>query len=549
MTSSIKNEVNKEEKQTSTTYQSEKEQNTMPNLADEDLRHGPSIIEERRQSDTTLTTSLPNSSTENTEQISHDKDLEKQPAQSQSNDDPNRVQWAPNDPENPKNWSNSYRAFCTLQLGILAFSASMASSIVSPSAPVLAAKFGLSENIMVFNVSLYVLGFAFGPCIFSGISETLGRRWSLLPAMFCLALFSIGSAVSNTPEALFITRFFGGIFGSAPVSNVAACLGDLYPPKSRGVAVSLYALAVVAGPVIAPLMGAALTLKVSWRWTEYLTAILVFAVAIFECFVLPETYEPVLLKRRAIQLRKETGNEKLYHPHESVKLDPKSILTKQVTRPIRMLFTEPIVTVIALYASFIYSLLYMSLEIVPLIFTELRGWGPVVSTLPFLAIFVGILAALALNLGNAPYYSKAVDKAGGKPVPEARLPPMFVGTIFFCIGLFWIGWTADPKYSWVLPVFGLGFLGAGFNSSFQQCINFLVDSYTLYAASAISANTFLRSLMAAGLPFAIRPMFEALGAAKALSILGALAGAAIPMPILFRIYGKKLRSKSKFAQE
>ncbi|MCO5589834.1 hypothetical protein L7F22_043803 [Adiantum nelumboides] len=528
-------------------YQSNKEEErrTMPYTVDvqhddHDLHHGPSFTEQRRESDTTAVTTLHESS---------NVDVEKQVKQTSNEEDINRVKWQTNDRENPKNWSNSYRAFCTFQLGILAFSASMASSIISPSSQVLAEKFNLSENIMVFAVSLYVLGFAFGPCIFSGISETLGRRWSLLPAMFGLAIFSIGSAVSNSPEALFITRFFGGIFGSAPVSNVAACLGDMYDPKTRGVAVSLYALAVVAGPVIAPLIGAALTLKVSWRWTEYLTAIWAFAVTIFTCFFLPETYEPVLLKKRAIKLRKETGNEKLYHPHESVKLDPKSILTKQITRPVRMLFTEPIVTVIALYASFIYALLYMSLEIVPLIFTNLRGWGPVVSTLPFLAIFVGILAALAINLGNAPFYSKAVDKAGGKPVPEARLPPMFLGTIFFCVGLFWIGWTADPKYSWVLPVFGLGFLGAGFNSSFQQCINFLVDSYTLYAASAVAANTFLRSLMAAGLPFAVRPMFEALGAAKALSILGALAGAAIPMPVLFRIFGKKLRAKSKFAQE
>lgn len=34
----------------------------------------------------------------------------------------------------------------------------------------------------------------------------------------------------------------------------------------------------------------------------------------------------------------------------------------------------------------------------------------------------------------------------------------------------------------------------------QQCINFLVDTYGLYAASAVSANTFLRSVLAAGLP-------------------------------------------------
>lgn len=45
-------------------------------------------------------------------------------------------------------------------------------------------------------------------------------------------------------------------------------------------------------------------------------------------FTMPEVYAPVLLKWKAQRLRKETGNEALYHPHENIKLDPKTILTK-----------------------------------------------------------------------------------------------------------------------------------------------------------------------------------------------------------------------------
>lgn len=413
-----------------------------------------------------------------------DMDIEKgsqSPGQSPSDaklgQDPNVVRWEVGDKDDPRNWSLRYRAFCTLQLGLLAMAASMGSSIISPSAGVIASEFHISQQVTVFNISLYVLGFAFGPLLWAGISETFGRRWSLLPPMLCLGVFSIGSAVSKSAAALFVTRFFGGLFGSAPVSNVGAALGDMYAPKARGIAISLYALAVIGGPTIGPVIGAALTVKVSWRWSEYITAIYVFAVTVFEAFFLPETYAPVLLKKRAQQLRKTTGNEALYHPHELVKLDPKSVLTKQITRPLVMLCTEPIVTAISLYASFVYSLLYMTLEIFSIIFLQLRQWPLISSTLPFLALFVGIVCALAINLGNAPYYNRAVDKAGGKPVPEARLPPMFIGAIFFCAGLFWMGWTATPNYPWILPVLAAAFIGAGFNIIFQQCINFLVDSY------------------------------------------------------------------------
>ena len=72
----------------------------------------------------------------------------------------------------------------------------------------------------------------------------------MLPAMICLGLFSIGTATSKNIESIFITRFFGGIFGSAPVSNVSASLGDIWAPKTRGIAVTFYALAVVGGPTL-----------------------------------------------------------------------------------------------------------------------------------------------------------------------------------------------------------------------------------------------------------------------------------------------------------
>lgn len=73
---------------------------------------------------------------------------------------------------------------------------------------------------------------------------------------------------------------------------------------------------------------------------------------------------------------------------------------------------------------------------------------------------------------------------------------MAVGAFLFAIGLFWFGWTAAPSVPWPVPVVAAAFIEAGFNVIFQQCINFLVDTYKLYAASATSANTFLRSFLA-----------------------------------------------------
>lgn len=87
------------------------------------------------------------------------------------------------------------------------------------------------------------------------------------------------------------------------------------------------------------------------------------------------------------------------------------------------------------------------------------------------------------------------------------------------------------------------FIGAGFNIIFQQSLNFLVDTYGSFAASAVSANTILRSLVACGLPLAVRPMFDNLGGVgPGCSLLGGIAVLALPVPWVFVRYAAVFRT-------
>ena len=69
----------------------------------------------------------------------------------------------------------------------------------------------------------------------------------------------------------------------------------------------------------------------------------------------------------------------------------------------------------------------------------------------------------------------------------------------------------------------------------------------MFANSALAANTFVRSLAGAGFPLFATPMYHKLGVPWATSLLGFLGVAMIPMPILFYIFGKKIRDMSKFS--
>ncbi|KAL3486488.1 major facilitator superfamily domain-containing protein [Aspergillus germanicus] len=461
------------------------------------------------------------------------------------------VKWDVDDPMNPQNWPARYKWWVTFQLGMLALAGSLGSSIMTPADSIITNYVGVSREVGVLDVSLYLVGFIFGPIIWAPMSEIWGRRVSILPAVFCQALFAIGTSRSTSSAAVFCTRFFTGFFGSAPISNVTAALGDMWSRETRGIAVSLYAVAVNGGPSLGPVIGAALVTNphLNWRWTGYILAIWVFVTWAMAFFFLPEVYPLVLLKQKAQRLRKETNDNRYYHPHEHLKLDVHSVVTKQLSRPMIMLFTEPIVTCIAIYASFVYGVMYLTLEVFPIVFQEIRGWHPVVATLPFLALLIGVISSVGLNIWNQYRYNEIARNANGKPVPEARLPPMAFGAIFFVVGAFWFAWTAKPPHHWILPCLAALFIGVGFNCIFQQCLNFLVDMYGIYAASSTAAVTFLRSIMAAGLPLAAHPMIDALDVGPAVSIIGAVATVLLPIPFLFMKYGPRLRKLSKLTPD
>jgi DHA1 family multidrug resistance protein-like MFS transporter len=82
---------------------------------------------------------------------------------------------------------------------------------------------------------------------------------------------------------------------------------------------------------------------------------------------------------------------------------------------------------------------------------------------------------------------------------------------------------------------------------FLQGLNYIIDVYMWYANSAIAANTMLRSLAGSGFPLFATAMYHTLGVNWATSLLAFLCIAMIPAPVLFFIYGSKIRKMSKFS--
>lgn len=81
----------------------------------------------------------------------------------------------------------------------------------------------------------------------------------------------------------------------------------------------------------------------------------------------------------------------------------------------------------------------------------------------------------------------------------------------------------------------------------MPAVVYLVDVYLFDANSALAANAFVRSFVAAAFPLFSLYMYQDLGVQWASCLLAFLCLALVPFPIIFYLYGKKIRTSSKFA--
>lgn len=266
------------------------------------------------------------------------------------------------------------------------------------------------------------------------------------------------------------------------------------------------------------------------------------------CFIfVPETYGPTLLAWKAKRLRKETGNPNYQTKAEQNK-SPAALFAKAIIRPTKMLFLIPIVAILAFYIAVVYGYMYLLFTTFTYIFSEQYGFDSGEAGLAYLGVGIGFI----LGLLCTGFYSDNIVKKKRQtqaPKPEDHLPPVVVGAFLVPIGLFIYGWTAYYKTHWIVPIIGTGLFGLGVLFAFLPVQLYLIDTYTIYAASAIATNTVLRSLFGAVLPLAADKMYATLGLGWGNSLLGFIAVAFIPGPIILLKFGEMIRSSPRFQVE
>jgi MFS family permease len=126
----------------------------------------------------------------------------------------------------------------------------------------------------------------------------------------------------------------------------------MFAVHERGRAQALASFGPVFGPVIGGLIGGFIVYHTTgWRWLLWTVAIAAGTVTFAGIFFLQETYAPYLLEKKAMVLRKASPEIEHRTIFTKSNKTQRSLLTHSLGRPVRMLFTSPILAFMALYQS------------------------------------------------------------------------------------------------------------------------------------------------------------------------------------------------------
>ncbi|KAH8917019.1 MFS general substrate transporter, partial [Atractiella rhizophila] len=443
------------------------------------------------------------------------------------------------------------------------------SAIYSPSIPGVMERFHVSYVRGVLGLSLFVIGYGIGPLFLSPLSEipAIGRNPPYIYTLLLFVIFQIPTFTTSNYETLMTFRFLTGFVGSPALATGGASMADIWPGIKLPYVIALWAVGAVSSLLLLfprPVVGGFAAQNNGYKWPLYELIWICGFSCILLIFILPETYAPKILLKRAQRLRKLTGNNKLRSQSEidQANLTLGEIASEALLKPFQLMM-EPAVLFINVYLGLTYSIFYLWFEAFPIVFGEIYHFNLGEQGLPFVGFAITCMLSFAVYAAAQKYIYEPRFMRNGTIIPEERLEVGLVCCFFIPVSLFFYGWSSRESVHWIAPIIAAALYMPGIFLMFQVCLIYLPMSYPRYQASVLAGNDFFRSCMAGCFPLFGRALFKNLGVGPGCSLLAGLEIGLIPVLYvslflilfamlngsqLFYFKGAQFRSWSKYAQ-
>ncbi|KAJ8593269.1 MFS general substrate transporter [Rhizopogon salebrosus TDB-379] len=464
---------------------------------------------------------------------------------SQNAEDSHFVVLQPED--NPQNMSLFRRWLAVLVISSAALCVTCASSIAAFTEQGVAQTFHVSREVTVLGISLFVTGLGAGPLLVGPLSEVYGRNivYRISYALFFIFTFPV--AFAPNAAVFLIFRLITGFCGSAFLSVAGGSVSDMFPNSTIANPMAVYTMSPFIGPVVGPLISGFINQNLYWEWTYRVQLCWISAEFLMLVMFVPETYVPVVLKKKARRLRKSTGDPKFYAPLDRQEGSLTSAILVSCYKPFQLLLFDRMALLLDSWNALILGILYLAFQAFPIIFEGVHRFNMQMTGLTFIGIGLGMFSAISTQPYWNRLFARESAKYNGDPPPETRLIMGQLGAILVPIGLFGLAFTTYPQVHWIVPIIASIFFGSGIYFVFTSTFTYLVIAYRPIAASAMASNSALRSAFAAAFPLFAGAMYDRLGTVGATALLAGLATIMAPLPFIFYRIGARLRMNSRFA--
>lgn len=355
------------------------------------------------------------------------------------------------------------------------------------------------------TVSSYLGAVGVGQLVWGILSDRFGRLPILYSTLLAYEAFTIGCIFADSIDTLLAMRTLEGFIVGSSIICIQGTISDIFEPSERGDAMGKIFVPLLVGPIIAPVIGGALSFAYGWRSTFILLAFLTIPIFVSSLVVIPETNRHIVKERLyAAEVHHDdicsTMCDAQYNKHVStdalqrIKDHPKVCVPPlQTPYQTLLLLVEP--NLVAFYAgtSFHFACMFTSLTILPL-YLSLPPYGlsEAVIGLTYLPIGAGMLIGALV---------------GGKlsDISDATYPSLMAGRMLYptlgnwicSFGVLSFGYTlgrSAPLYAVLITHFILGF---GQAMLMPSSMSYLSVYNPNIAAAACGGLTFLCFVLSA----------------------------------------------------
>ncbi|GAP84661.1 putative MFS multidrug resistance transporter [Rosellinia necatrix] len=460
--------------------------------------------------------------------------------------------------DNPYHYDNGVKWMLTIFVAAAAGAAPMGSAIFYPSLNEIAADLHVSATVVNLSVAVYMLSMSVFPLWWSSFSETLGRRSIYLVSFALNAAFTVGSGLSRNIAQLIILRLLAGGAAASVQAVGAGTIADVWETRERGRAMGIFYLGPLAGPLLAPVIGGALTAAFGWRSTMYFLAVYGAVIFVLVLFGVPETLPRARQEQQqaaVIATAPPEGEERNNDGASgaaalsriSTRRSVVQARTRTVGRVLKRVFVDPLsilgflrfpaVALIVSYAAITFGSLYVLNICIQAAFSAPPySFPPLIVGALYLPSSVGYVLA---SLLGGPWLDRIMERearrAGrydsrGRLVfyPEDRVREnAWVSASLYPGALVWFGWAAATHRHWAVPSVANFFFGAGSMLVFSMATTMLTEFMPRRASSGVALNNFARNILSATGAVVGQPLIDVIGIgwlATAIALIAWVAG-------------------------